>query len=222
MNAHFQDRTDAGQRLAGLLKRFANRDDVIVLGLPRGGVVVAYEVARALGAPLDVFLVRKVGVPGHRELAMGAVASGGVTVRNEDIIAQLRISEADFEAVAEEERRELRRREATYRGDRPPPDVKGRTVLLVDDGFATGATIRAAIAAVRPSGPKSIVVAVPTGAPGACRTLQEETGVDEVVCAVTPTPFHAVGQSYVSFPQTTDAEVRELLARAGHPVPSSA
>jgi predicted phosphoribosyltransferase len=218
MNTQFQDRKDAGQRLAGLLGQYAHRDDVVVLALPRGGVPVAYEIARTLDAPLDVFLVRKVGVPGQKEMAMGAVASGGITVRNEDIIHALRISEADFQAVADAERRELRRREEAYRADRDPPDVRGRTVLLIDDGLATGASMRAAIHAIRRLGPAAIVCGAPTGSPAACQDLRREPGVEDVVCVTTPQPFHAVGQSYLSFPQTPDSEVRDLLARAGREI----
>jgi predicted phosphoribosyltransferase len=214
MNTQFQDRKDAGQRLAGLLGHYAHRDDVVVLALPRGGVAIAYEITRAIFAPLDVYLVRKVGVPGQKEMAMGAVASGGVTVRNEDIIHSLRISESDFQAVADAERRELRRREEAYRPDRPPHNLRDRTVLLVDDGLATGATMRAAIHAVRRLDPRGIVVCSPTGSAYACSDLRRETLVDEVVCYTTPQPFHAVGQSYLSFPQCTDQEVRDLLARA--------
>lgn len=208
----FRDRTDAGQKLAARLAKYAHRSDVLVLALPRGGVPVAYEVAEQLGAPLDVFLVRKLGVPGYEELAMGAIASGGVRVVNDDVVRQLAIPGAVIDAVAAEERRELERRERAYRNDRPPPDVKGRTVILIDDGLATGSTMRAAAAALRKLGPARIVVAVPVSAPETCEEIREE--VDEVVCAVTPEPFRGVGLWYKDFSQTTDEEVRELLERA--------
>ena len=208
----FRDRTEAGRLLAGKLTAYANRPDVLVLALPRGGVPVAYEVARALGAPLDVFLVRKLGVPGYEELAMGAVATGGVRVLNEQVVGGLRIPEHVIEAVAASEQQELARRERLYRGERPPPDVRGRTVILVDDGLATGATMHAAIKALRGQQPARIVVAVPTGSPETCEQLKEE--VDDVICAITPEPFHAVGLWYQEFSQTTDEEVRDLLARS--------
>jgi predicted phosphoribosyltransferase len=209
----FRDRTEAGRRLAERLTAYADRPDVLVLALPRGGVPVAYEVARALRAPLDVFLVRKLGVPGYEELAMGAVATGGVRVLNDQIVAGLRIPDHVIEAVAEAEQRELARRERLYRGDRPPPDVRHRTVILVDDGLATGATMQAAIKALRALPPARIVVAVPTGSPETCEQLKAQA--DDVICAITPEPFHAVGLWYEDFTQTTDEEVRDLLARAG-------
>jgi predicted phosphoribosyltransferase len=208
----FRDRTDAGQKLAARLAKYADRSDVLVLALPRGGVPVAYEVAKQLGAPLDVFLVRKLGVPGYEELAMGAIASGGVRVINDNVVRQLAIPGEVIDAVAAEERRELERRERTYRNGRPPPDVKGRTVILIDDGLATGSTMRAAAAALRKLGPASIVVAVPVAAPETCDEFREE--VDEVVCAATPEPFRGVGLWYKDFSQTTDEEARELLERA--------
>lgn len=208
----FRDRKEAGRQLASRLTKYANRPDVIVLALPRGGVPVAYEVAKQIGAPLEVFLVRKLGVPGYEELAMGAIASGGVRVINEDLVRQLQIPGKVIEAVAAEEQRELERRERAYRDDRPPPDVKGRTVILIDDGLATGSTMRAAAAALRGLGPARIVVAVPVSAPETCDEIREE--VDEVVCAVTPEPFRGVGLWYKDFSQTTDEEVRELLERA--------
>ena len=206
----FRNRTDAGRRLAGELGPYAGRDDVIVLALPRGGVPVGAEVARALGAPLDVFLVRKLGVPGREELAMGAIASGGVRVLNQDVLDQLRISPRWVDAVAAEELEELARREAAYRDGRPAPDVRGKTVVLVDDGLATGASMKAAVAALRGLGPARIVAAVPVGARETCQELGEMA--DEVVCAETPDPFYAVGSWYADFEQTTDEEVRELLA----------
>jgi predicted phosphoribosyltransferase len=201
-------------RLAG----YAKRPDVIVLALPRGGVPVAYEVAQALDAPLDVFLVRKLGVPGHEEFALGAIASGGVRVINQDAVRGLRIPPATIDAIAAREQQELERRERLYRGDRPAPDVRGRTVILVDDGLATGATMSAAVQALRQQGAGRIVVAVPIAPSDTCDQLREV--VDDIVCAVTPAPFHAVGLWYEDFSQTTDDEVRDLLARSarvGHP-----
>jgi predicted phosphoribosyltransferase len=195
-----------------LLQHYGGRDDVIVLALPRGGVPVAYEVARALGAPLDVFLVRKLGVPGHEELAMGAIASGGVVVLEDDVVRGMRIPPEVIQRVAEQEERELARREQVYRGDRPVPDLRGKVVILVDDGLATGSSMRAAIQALRSHRPARIVVAVPAAPASTCREL--ETEVDEVICAVTPSPFFAVGQAYWDFAQTTDHEVRALLRAA--------
>ncbi|MBN9518071.1 phosphoribosyltransferase [bacterium] len=209
----FRDRIDAGRRLAERLTHYAGRDDVVVLALPRGGVPVGHEVAEALGAPLDVFLVRKLGVPGHEELAMGAIASGGVRVLNDRVVRPLGISAAAIERVAAEERRELVRREREYRGDRPPLDVRGKTVILVDDGLATGSTMRAAVAAVRRLGPAKVVVAVPVGAAETCEDFEEEA--DEAICAMEPEPFYSVGAWYEDFSQTTDDEVRELLGRTG-------
>src|SRR5258705_10136213 len=211
----FRDRREAGRLLAAKLTAYANRPDVIVLALPRGGVPVADEVARALGAPLDVFVVRKLGVPGSEELAMGAVATGGVRVLNDQIVDRLGIPDHLVDAVAVREQQELSRRERLYRGGRPPPDVRGRAVILVDDGLATGATMHAAIHALRQQQPARIVVAVPTAAPETCEELRAE--VDEVICAVTPEPFHAVGLWYRDFSQTTDEEVRDLLARRSAP-----
>jgi predicted phosphoribosyltransferase len=208
----FRNRSDAGRRLAGKLGHFAGRPDVIVLALPRGGVPVAYEVARALGAPLDVFLVRKLGVPGHEEVAMGAIATGGVGVLNEQAVRELGIPGYAIDAVVAEEQQELARRERLYRGERPPPQVRGRTVILVDDGLATGSTMQAAVRALRRLEPERIVVAVPVASPDTCEQLRSEA--DEVICATTPEPFHAVGLWYEDFSQTGDEEVRDLLARA--------
>jgi putative phosphoribosyl transferase len=212
MIRRFRDRRDAGQALAEKLALYAGRPDIVVLALPRGGVPVAYEVARALGAPLDAFLVRKLGLPGHEELAMGAVATGGVRVLNEDIVRALGIPPHVIDAVAAWQYEELTRRERLYRGDRPPADVRGRTVILVDDGLATGATMRAALAALRRQQPARLVVAVPTAALETCDEMRAEA--DDVVCATTPEPFYSVGLWYEDFSQTTDDEVRELLERA--------
>jgi putative phosphoribosyl transferase len=208
----FRDRTEAGNYLAGQLTAYAGRPDVLVLALPRGGVPIGYEVARALRAPLDIFLVRKLGVPGHEELAMGAIATGGVRVLNEDVVQMLHVPEHMIDDVVATEEQELERRQCLYRGERAEPDVRGHTVILVDDGLATGSTMRAAIAALRQQQPDRIVVAVPTAAPETCDEFRNE--VDEVVCAITPDPFHAVGLWYEDFSQTTDDEVRDLLARA--------
>jgi putative phosphoribosyl transferase len=207
----FRDRTDAGRQLADKLRHYADRDDVIVLALPRGGVPVAVEVADALGAPLDIFLVRKLGVPGQEELAMGAIASGGVRVLNDQVIRMVRPSQAAIDRVAAEEQWELERREREYRGGQPPLDLRGKTVILVDDGLATGSTMRAAVAAVRKLGPDRVVVAVPVGATETCADFEGDA--DEAVCAHEPDPFHAVGLWYEDFSQTTDEEVRELLGR---------
>jgi putative phosphoribosyl transferase len=208
----YRDRTEAGKRLAERLTGYANRVDVLVLALPRGGVPVAYEVARALRAPLDIFLVRKLGVPGHEELAMGAIATNGVRVLNDEVVNYLRVPDEVIDAVAADELQELERRERLYRGTRPAPDVRGKTVILVDDGLATGSTMRAAAAALRQQQPARIVVAVPVSAPETCDEYR--MGVDEIVCAVTPEPFQAVGLWYEDFSQTTDEEVRDLLARS--------
>jgi putative phosphoribosyl transferase len=204
----FVDRSDAGSRLGALLAQsWSGRQDVIVLGVPRGGVPVAFEVAKALEAPLDVFTVRKLGVPGHEELAFGAVGPGGVRVFNPDVMAH--VPPGVVEAVTAEQRRVLEERERSYRGDLPPPDVAGRTAILVDDGLATGASMRAAITALRQMGPASIVVAVPVGTAEACQAVRAEA--DDVVCALTPEPFIAVGAWYDDFAPTTDAAVRRLL-----------
>lgn len=205
----FVDRREAGRVLATRLREFAGRD-VVVLGLPRGGIPVAYEIAVALGAPLDVFVVRKLGLPGHRELAMGAIASGGVRVVHDELVRQLRLPDTVIDSVAREEQSELERRERAYRGARPPVALEGRTVILVDDGLATGSTMRAAVLAVRRLLPAEIVVAVPVGARETCLALSELA--DEVVCAETPEPFTAVGLWYQDFDQTTDEEVRRLLS----------
>src|SRR5262245_5640659 len=205
----FSNRTEAGRYLASKLMEFAGRPYVIVLALPRGGVPVAYEVARALRAPLDVFLVRKLGLPGRPELAMGAIASGGFRVLNEEVVRGLRIPKEVINAVSADEQKELERRERLYRGVCPPPEVRGRTVILVDDGLATGSTMRAAVGALRQQRPAQIVVAVPIGAPETCEEFEKEA--DKVICAVTPEPFYSVGLWYGDFSQTTDEEVRELL-----------
>jgi predicted phosphoribosyltransferase len=212
MSRSFRNRSEAGRRLAEQLSRYANRPDVIVLALPRGGVPVGFEVACALGAPLDVFIVRKLGVPGHEEYAMGAIASGGVRVLNQELLQAVRIPERLVEQVTQRETQELARRELEYRGNRAPPDVRGKTVVLVDDGLATGATMQAAVQALRQQQPARLVVAVPTGSPQTCEQLRSEA--DEVICAIEPEPFHAVGLWYEDFSQTSDEEVRELLARA--------
>ena len=209
MTLPFRDRREAGRALARELTAYAGRTDVIVLALPRGGVPVGYEIARALGAPLDAFLVRKLGVPGYEELAMGAIAAGGVQVLNDEIVARLRIPQSLITPVAERESRELARRDALYRGSRPPPGVEDRVVILVDDGLATGSTMRAAVAALRRLAPARIVVAAPVGARASCTELAQE--VDEVVCAEMPEPFSGVGAWYTDFDQTTDEEVLTLL-----------
>jgi predicted phosphoribosyltransferase len=215
MPERFRNRNEAGRLLAEKLTAYANRPDVLVLALPRGGVPVAYEVAGALGAPVDVFVVRKLGVPGYEELAMGAVATGGVRVLNDQIVQQLGLPEYVIDAVAAREQQELARRESVYRGGRRPADVRGRTVILVDDGLATGATMRAAVVALRQLQPARIVIAIPTASPETCEELKAE--VDDIVCAITPEPFLAVGHWYEDFSQTTDREVRDLLARRQGP-----
>jgi putative phosphoribosyl transferase len=211
MQTAFPNRAEAGRRLAERLTHYQGRDDAIVLGLPRGGVPVAYEVARRLGLPLDVFVVRKLGVPGYEELAMGAIASGNVSVLNEDVMRAIPNSETLLERVIAQEKMELDRREALYRQGRPALDLRERVVILVDDGLATGATMRAATGALRKQGVAKIVVAVPVGAPETCRELEAE--VDELICAFAPEFFHGVGQFYEDFSQTTDEEVRETLTR---------
>jgi predicted phosphoribosyltransferase len=208
----FRDRSEAGRLLAFRLAEFVNREDVTVLGLPRGGVPVAFEVAQALHAPLDVFVVRKLGTPGQEELAMGAIASGGVRVLNTDVISALEIPPETVEAEARAEERELERREQEFRGNRAPIEVRDRTVILVDDGLATGSTMKAAVAALRAKEPRRIVVAVPVAARSTCEEMQALA--DAVVCLHAPAEFFAVGQWYRTFPQTSDDEVRALLARA--------
>jgi putative phosphoribosyl transferase len=208
----FIDRRVAGRVLASRLAKYAGRDDVVVLALPRGGVPVAYEVASALGVPMDVFLVRKLGTPGHRELAMGAIASGGVRVLNQDVVRWYGISASEIERVAQDEQAELERRERAYRGDRPAPDLTNKILVLIDDGLATGSTMRAAAQAVRAHRPARVVIAVPVGAPQTCAELAAVA--DEVLCARMPEPFSAVGQWYLNFDQTDDDEVRELLQKS--------
>nr|WP_290227813.1 phosphoribosyltransferase [Trichocoleus desertorum] len=208
----FQNRTEAGQALAALLTQYGDRDDVLVLGLPRGGVPVAFEIAAALHVPLDIFLVRKLGVPGHEELAMGAIASGDVRVLNQDVVEMQQISDDSLEQVTQSEQQELQRREHLYRGDRSVLPIQDQTVILVDDGLATGATMRAAVMAVRQHEPKEIVVAVPVGARQAYEQISPQ--VDAILCAVMPERFNSVGAWYEEFPQTSDREVCELLQRA--------
>jgi putative phosphoribosyl transferase len=212
----FRDRSEAGRQLAARLAHYGDHPDVLVLALPRGGVPVGYEVARALHVPMDVFIVRKLGVPGHEELAMGAVATGGVRVLNHQVVQGLGIPDYVIDAVAAWEEQELARRERLYRGKRPAPDVQGKTVILVDDGLATGSTMLAAARALRQLGPARIVVAAPVASRDTCELLKAE--VDEVVCAVTPEPFYAVGLWYRDFSQTTDEEVRELLEQSASEV----
>ena len=209
----FKDRAEAGRFLAQKLEEYAKDPTVVVLALPRGGIPVAYEVAQALKAPLDIFLVRKLGVPGYDELAMGAIATGGVRILNQRVVDYLDITDATIEMVAAREQRELQRRERLYRGDRPPLDVRGHTVIIVDDGMATGSTMRAAVRALRKQQPDKIVVAVPVGARETCESFADE--VDTMcVCAITPAPFDGVGLWYRDFEQTSDEDVRQLLARA--------
>jgi predicted phosphoribosyltransferase len=212
----FRDRSDAGRFLAERLEEYAGRGDLVVLALPRGGVPVAYEVAKALGAPLDVLIVRKLGVPGYPELAMGAVASGGELVLDAGLIRALGIPRSEIDRVVDRELRELARREAAYRGASEPPRLTGKTAVIVDDGLATGASMRAAVRAARRLGAARVVVAVPVGTEETCNGLRREA--DEVVCATKPQPFLAVGSWYADFEQTSDEEVRELLERASDPV----
>ena len=208
----FRDRTEAGRLLATHLATYTNHPDVLVLAMPRGGVPVAFEVARALHAPLDVLIVRKLGVPGQEELAMGAIATGGVRVLNNDVVQFLEIPDEVINKVAAHEQQELERREHLYRGDRPPYRVRDRTIILVDDGIATGATMRAAVAAVKQRQPARLIIAVPTAAPATCEEFAAEG--NEIVTVIRPEPFYAVGAWYESFPQTTDEEVRDLLEQA--------
>jgi putative phosphoribosyl transferase len=208
----FQDRAEAGRVLANRLTKYAGSPDVVVLALPRGGVPVGFQVARSLQAPLDVLSVRKLGVPGREELAMGAIASDGTQVVNRRVVRELGIAEDKLQAVAAAEQQELERRERTYRDQRPPPELTGKVVIVVDDGLATGATMRAAVAAIRRRQPARVVVAVPVAAAPTCQALEQ--AADEVICASTPALFVAVGQAYRNFAQTTDAEVRALLDAA--------
>lgn len=210
----FQDRTDAGQQLAKRLTKYAGRTDVVVLGLPRGGVPVAFAIAQALPAPLDIFLVRKLGLPGHEELAMGAIASGGVHVLNTEVVDGLGIPSEVIDAVAQREQQELERRERVYRRDRPPLLLREQVIILVDDGLATGASMAAAVDGLRAQAPAQIVVAVPVAAPETCALFEDQ--VDCIVCAETPQPFFSVGLWYSDFSQVRDDEVRELLARAAN------
>lgn len=212
MSLPFKDRTDAGRQLARKLQHYRDNHAVVVLALPRGGVPVGFEVAEALDAPLDVFLVRKLGVPGHEELALGAIASGGIRVLNHDVLYMSGIDEQGIDAIVEKEQQELERREGAYRAGMPPVDAHGRIVVLVDDGLATGASMLAAARAIRKLQPQRVIVAVPVAAPETCSYFRKE--VDEIVCAETPQPFQAVGLWYEEFPQTSDEEVRSLLARA--------
>ncbi|HEY7747357.1 MAG TPA: phosphoribosyltransferase [Aestuariivirgaceae bacterium] len=214
----FQDRREAGRLLAAKLSAYADRSDVIVLALPRGGVPVGYEVARALRAPLDVFVVRKLGLPGQEELAMGAIATGGVRVLNQELLDKVQLPPHLIDAVAAKELDELQRRERAYRGGRPPPVVRGQTIILVDDGLATGSSMQAAIKALRELAPARIIVAVPTAPKDTCESLRAEA--DEVICDITPEPFFGVGLWYADFSQATDDEVRTLLAEAAESPPS--
>ncbi len=218
MLTQFRDRTEAGKLLAEQLTAYANLHDVLVLALPRGGVPVAFEVARALHAPLDVIVVRKLGVPGQEELAMGAIATGGVRILNNDVVQFLGIPDEVINKIAAREQRELERRELLYRGDRPAYEVHGRTVILVDDGIATGATMHAAVAALKQRQPARIIIAVPTAAPSTCDEFAAE--VDELVCVIRPEPFIAVGYWYKQFSQTSDEEVRSLLEQANQRFPA--
>jgi putative phosphoribosyl transferase len=212
LQARYADRVEAGRELAAGLREYTGRDDVVVLALPRGGIPVAFEVARELGAPLDVILVRKLGLPEQPELAMGAIASGGVRILNEDVVRATAVSRETIEEVAAREGEELARRERLYRGERPPPAIEGKVAILVDDGLATGSTMLAAIRALRRQRPARIVAAAPIAPPETCEELRGEA--DDVVCARTPEPFLAIGAWYERFPQVSDDEIRNLLARA--------
>ncbi len=211
---YFRDRVEAGHVLARNLESYKDKPNVLVLGLPRGGVPVAHEVARQLNAPLDVFIVRKLGVPGHEELGMGAIATGGIRILNDSVIEQLGIPPKTVELVTAKEQEELARRERLYRGERPLPAIQGRTIIVVDDGLATGSTMKAAVAALRERQPARLIVAVPTAPIETCGELKMIA--DEVVCPLTPEPFYSVGGSYIDFSQTTDEEVRELIGRVGN------
>jgi putative phosphoribosyl transferase len=212
MRLPFKNRSEAGRLLAEALKSYGGHTDVLILALPRGGLPVAFEVAQVLGAPLDLMLVRKLGVPGQEELAMGAIATGGIKFLNQEFVKRLKIPEIALEAVASRERKELERREQAYRGDRPVPEIGNRRVILVDDGLATGATMRAAVLALRQQQPAKIIIGVPVAPPDTVEELRREA--DEVICLATPEPFFAIGEWYMDFSQTSDEEVRELLARA--------
>jgi len=219
MLTQFHDRKEAGKLLAAKLTAYANKKDVIVLALPRGGVPVGFEIAQALHVPLDVIVVRKLGVPGQEELAMGAIATGGVRILNNDVVQFLDIPNETIDKIAAYEQLELERRERLYRGDRPAYAVRGRTIILVDDGIATGATMRAAVAALKQQQPLRIIIAVPTAAPSTCDEFADE--VDELVCVIRPEPFIAVGYWYRQFSQTSDEEVRNLLEQANHGFPTA-
>jgi putative phosphoribosyl transferase len=208
----FNDRADAGKRLAERLSEYANREDILILALPRGGVPVAFEVAKELNVKMDVFIVRKLGVPGNEELAMGAIASGNIRVLNEDVIRSFHIPQKVIDEATANELRELERRERIYRRNRPTPKISGSTVILIDDGLATGATMHAAVAAVKSKNPAEVIIAVPVAAPDTCSAFRND--VDEVICVGTPEPFYGVGAWYEDFSQTTDKEVCELLDRA--------
>ena len=218
MTPYFLDRYDAGRRLSELLEQYANQPNLLVLGLPRGGVPVAYEVAKALYAPLDVFIVRKLGFPGRPELAMGAIATGGVRILDQRLIDIYEIPDEEIDRVTAAEQRELERREKSYRDDRPPPHARDHTVILIDDGLATGSTMRAAVQALRQQGAHRVVVAVPIAPPDTCGAMRQE--VDDIICAITPEPFLAVGIWYADFSETTDEDVRDLLARAADELPA--
>jgi putative phosphoribosyl transferase len=218
MTTRFRNRAEAGHLLAQKLIAYAYRPDVLVLGLPRGGVPVAFEVAKALQVPLDIWLVRKLGVPTQKELAMGAIATGGVRVLNQEVVNWLGISDEVIDKVAAQEQQELERRNQVYRGNRPAPDVRNRTIILVDDGLATGSTMHAAITSLRQQQPDRIIVAVPVAPPSVYKDFKHEA--DEIVCLQTPELFHAIGVWYVDFSQTTDQEVRELLEQPSQGVPS--
>jgi putative phosphoribosyl transferase len=215
MNIRFRDREDAGRQLGEALSRYAGRRDAFVLGLPRGGIPVAWHAARAIDAPLDVFVVRKLGLPSQPELAMGAVASGGIRMLNREVIQSMGVSEESIAAVQREEEEELRRRERLYRGDRPFPSLRDKTVIIVDDGLATGATMRVAVKALRRHDPAGVVAAAPVSSPAAFDALEKEC--DEVVALSVPQPMFAIGEWYMNFAQTSDAEVREILHRAAGP-----